>query len=119
VGLLPGRVLLGDDVEEMNRTLPRGPGVPVKERAGPRRQPRRGKGRSGARVSCPTGPQVVGPGERSRLSGGESTGRALGQGGGKAGRERKNQGVSWGFLFFSIFFFYFLKPFSKLSFEYN
>ena len=35
VGLLPGRVLLGDDVEEMNRTLPRGPGVPVKERAGP------------------------------------------------------------------------------------
>jgi len=44
VGLLPGHVQLGDGAAEMNRTLPRGPGVPVKERAGPRRQPRSGEG---------------------------------------------------------------------------
>jgi hypothetical protein len=109
VGLAAGRVLLGDDVGKMNRTLPRGPRLSAKQRE---KRRRRAAGLSWAVRVLGLGAgvgRVRGEGRRKSRPGGVRG----------AGPRPGSQGLS---LFFSNFFsvlFYFFQSLFRKDFEDN
>ena len=102
--LFPGRVELGDDAGKMNRALPYGPKLSVREKCGARRQPTRERMMSAHAAGLLTACWAErGGGNAGPWGRGESWASATGPG--------RDQG--WCFSLFFSFFFPFLKPFPK------